>query len=158
MKLWLAPKGLHVEPADAADARDLARLHAAGFYQGWSAEDFSAYIAGRDTPIFVACDKNRKIAGFIMLRLAADEAELITIAVDPKWRKKGVGLALINAALDDLRMTPSRKLFLEVADDNPAALSLYRKLGFAKIGERRGYYERANGQPATALVMARELG
>lgn len=158
LKLWMAPHGLHIEPAEHADAEAIARLHATGFYRGWPREDFAAYIAGPDTPIYVACDARRRIAGFAMLRLAADEAELITIAVDPKWRNKGVAMALLRAVLEDLRMTPARRLFLEVAADNQAALRLYGKLGFIKVSERQGYYARAGGVPATALVMVRDLG
>jgi len=157
-KLWMAPGGLHIEPAQASDATVCADLHARGFYRGWPREDFAAYIAGRDTPVYVACDARRKIAGFAMIRLAADEAELITIAVDPKWRKKGVGLALLRAVFDDLLMTAAKRIFLEVAADNPAALKLYGKMGFTKVAERRGYYERPDGQPATAIVMSRDLG
>ncbi|MDB5507141.1 MAG: Ribosomal-protein-S18p-alanine acetyltransferase [Devosia sp.] len=157
-KLWLAPAGLHIEPAESADAETLALLHAQGFYRGWPRDDFAAYIIGHDTPIYVACDAKRRIAGFIMLRLAADEAELITIAVDPRWRGRGVGAALLRAAIEDLRLTPARRLFLEVAADNPSALALYRKAGFAEIGRRDGYYLRDNGKPATALVMGRDLG
>jgi len=158
IKLWMAPHGLHIEPADPEDASSVAKLHAQGFYRGWPREDFATYITGRDTPLYVACDAKRRIAGFAMLRLAADEAELITIAVDPKWRKKGVGLALMRALFEDLRMTPARRLYLEVAADNPAALRLYAKLGFAKLSERQGYYARDDGRPATAIVMARDLG
>src|SRR5690606_4365505 len=106
-----------------------------GFRAGWSREDFASYIAGEDTPIYVACDARRRIAGFIMLRLVADEAELITIAVDPKWRGKGIGAALLRAALEALTMTPARRFFLEVAADNAPALKLYAKQGFAKISE-----------------------
>ena len=157
-KLWMAPAGLHIEPAQGGDAAVLAKLHEQGFYRGWPREDFAAYIAGRDTPIYVACDARRKIAGFAMIRLVADEAELITIAVDPRWRKKGVGLALMRAVFEDLLMTPAKRLFLEVASDNPAALKLYRKLGFQQVAERRGYYARPDGQPATAIVMSRDLG
>jgi ribosomal-protein-alanine N-acetyltransferase len=156
-RLWMAPHGLHIEPAETRDAETLASLHAQGFHRGWSREDFASYIAGRDTPVYVACDAKRRIAGFAMLRLAADEAELITIAVDNRWRKKGVGKALMRALLDDLTMTPARKLFLEVAADNPAALRLYAASGFSKVSERQGYYQRPDGQPATAIVMARDL-
>ena len=63
----------------------------------------------------------------------------------------------MNALLEDLATTAARRLFLEVAADNPAALRLYGRLGFAKIGEREGYYTRADGRPATAIVMARDL-
>lgn len=158
MKFWMAPHGLHVEPAMSQDAEAIAKLHAAGFYRGWPREDFATYLSDADTPAFVACDARRRIAGFAMLRLAADEAELLTIAVDPKWRSKGVGGALMRACFEDLLMSRARRIFLEVAADNPAAIKLYQRLGFAKISERKGYYARADGQPATALVMARDLG
>ena len=158
MKLWMAPKGLHIEPGKAADADPLAKLHAQGFYRGWPREDFAAYISGEGTPLYVACDAKRKIAGFAMLRHLGEEAELISIAVDPKWRKRGVGVALLRALIDDLLMSPAKKLFLEVAADNVAALKLYGKFGFQKVSERRGYYPRPDGTPATAIVMARDLG
>lgn len=158
MRSWLGPKGLHIEMARTADADPIAKLHAAGFYRGWSREEFAAYIAGEGTPVYVACDAKRKVAGFAMLRHSVDEVELITIAVDPKWRRKGVGEALLRAVFDDLLMSSARRMFLEVAEDNRAALVLYGKFGFAKVGERRGYYPRPDGTPATAIVMARDLG
>ena len=158
MKLWMGPAGLHIEPAQPKDADMVAKLHAHGFYRGWPREDFAAYISGEGTPLYVACDAKRKIAGFAMLRHLGEEAELITIAVDPKWRKRGVGVALLRALIDDLLMSPAKRLFLEVAADNVAALKLYGKFGFQKVSERRGYYPRPDGTPATAIVMARDLG
>lgn len=158
MKIWMAPAGLHIEPAQPGDADTIAKLHAQGFYRGWPREDFAAYIAGDGTPVYVACDAKRRIAGFAMIRHLGEEAELITIAVDKKWRGKGIGLALMRALFDDLLMSPAKKLFLEVAADNAAALRLYTRLGFAKISERKGYYPRPDGTPATAIVMARDLG
>jgi ribosomal-protein-alanine N-acetyltransferase len=158
MKYWMAPAGLHIEPAQAKDADAVAKLHAQGFYRGWPREDFAAYIAGDGTPVYVACDSKRRIAGFAMVRHLGEEAELITIAVDRKWRGKGVGMALMRALVDDLLMTPAKKLFLEVAADNEPALRLYTGLGFTRVSERKGYYQRPDGTPATAIVMARDLG
>jgi ribosomal-protein-alanine N-acetyltransferase len=156
---WLAPGGLHIEPAGTADADAIARLHAQGFYRGWPREDFAAYLADPErTPAYVACDAKHRVAGFAMLRIAADEAELMTIAVDPKRRRKGLGASLLAAAFDDLLMSPAKRLFLEVAADNSAAIALYRRHGFAEIGRRDGYYARPDGKPATALVMSRNLG
>ena len=158
-KFWMAPGGLHIEPATTGDAEPIARLHAQGFYRGWPREDFTAYLADPErTPAYVACDARRRIAGFAMLRLAADEAELMTIAVDPKRRGKGLGAALLGACLADLMMSSARRVFLEVAADNAPAIALYRRHGFAEIGSRTGYYPRPDGRPATALVMARNLG
>ena len=158
LKLWMAPKGLHVEPGESRDAEALARLHAQGFYRGWPREDFAAYLMGEKTPAYIACDARRRIAGFMMLRLAGDECELLTIVVDRKWRGKGVGAALLQAGFNDLMMSPARRMFLEVDEGNAAAVALYKKHGFAAIGTRKGYYPKADGSAATALVMARDLG
>ena len=158
-KFWMAPAGLHIEPAGIRDADPVARLHAAGFYRGWPREEFAAYLADPErTPAYVACDPKRKIFGFAMLRHAGDEVELLTIAADPKRRGKGIGAALLEAGFTDLLMSPARRMFLEVAEDNKPAIALYRRFGFSEIGRRKGYYPRPDGTPATALVMARNLG
>jgi len=158
LNLWIAPNGLHIEPASLDDVDELARLHAAGFYRGWPRDDFSTFLADRDILSFVACDAKRRIAGFALIRVASDEAELITIAVDPKWRGKGIGRALLSAGFDRLLMTAAKAIFLEVAEDNPAAIALYRRSGFTPVGRRGAYYARADGPPAAALVMRRVLG
>jgi ribosomal-protein-alanine N-acetyltransferase len=157
LRSWMAPLGLHIEPSQPRDADAVAQLHARSFYRGWPRQDIEAYLADSDTPTLVVCDSKRRVAGFAMLRLLGDDAELMTIAVEPKFRGKGVGAALMKACFADLLMTPSRRMVLEVAADNPAAIRLYEKLGFTKLSERKGYYARPDGQPATALVMARKL-
>jgi ribosomal-protein-alanine N-acetyltransferase len=157
LRSWMAPMGLHIEPAQPRDADTVAKLHAASFYRGWPRQDIEAYLADTDTPTLVACDAKHKVAGFAMLRLLGDDVELMTIAVEPKFRGKGVGAALMQACFADLMMTPSKRMVLEVAADNPPAIRLYEKLGFTKLSERKGYYARPDGQPATALVMARNL-
>ena len=157
LRSWPAPLGLHIEPATSRDAEQVAAIHAKSFFRGWPREDIATYLSDPDTPTLVACDAKRHIAGFAMLRLLGDDVELMTIAIDPRYRGKGVGRALMQAAFEDLLMTPSTRMILEVAADNPAAIRLYRSLGFAQISERKGYYARPDGQPATALVMARDL-
>jgi ribosomal-protein-alanine N-acetyltransferase len=158
MKFWMAPGGLHVEPAETRDAKDLARIHGQSFYRGWPTADFQSFLEDRNTPAYIACDAKRRIAGFALIRTVADEAELLTIAVEPRWRGKGVGRALMDAAFADLMMSPARRMFLEVDEQNHAAIRLYQKLGFSTISSRKGYYPRADGSAATALVMARDLG
>ena len=158
MKLWMAPAGLHIEPGQVRDARELARIHATGFYRGWPEAEFASFLSERGTPTYVACDPKRKIAGFALIRIAADEAELLTIAVDPRWRGKRIGQALLRAAFDDLLMSPARRMFLEVSEGNAAAIRLYLGQGFKTISTRKGYYPKADGTAATALVMARDLG
>lgn len=157
VRSWMAPLGLHIEPAEPRDADAVAKLHARSFYRGWPRQDIEAYIIDPDTPTLIACDPRRRLGGFAMLRILGDDVELMTIAVEPKYRGKGIGAALMRACFEDLLMSPSRRMVLEVAADNPAAIRLYRRLGFEKISERKGYYARPDGQPATALVMARNL-
>lgn len=158
MKLWMAPAGLHIEHGKTGDANALAKLHAEGFFHGWQTADFVSYLANpQQTPAYIACDARRKIAGFALLRLAGDEAELLTLVVGRKWQGKHIGSAIMRAAFDDLLHTPARKLFLEVNEDNSAALSLYRRLGFAQIGSRKAYYPKPDGSAATALIMEAEL-
>lgn len=157
-KLWMAPHGLHVEPAESGDAAALARLHEQGFYRGWPVADFIGFLGEKNTPAYVACDARRRIAGFALIRIAADEAELLTIAVDPKWRGKGVGRALLDAVFADLMLSPARRMFLEVDEQNHPAIALYKRLGFVPLSSRKGYYARPDGSAATALVMARDLG
>jgi ribosomal-protein-alanine N-acetyltransferase len=158
LKLWLAPHGLHIEPGRPSDGKELARIHAAGFYRGWPAAEFEAFLADRDTPVYIACDARRRIVGFALIRLVADEAELLTIAVDPGWRGKRVGHALMSAVFADLMLSPARRLFLEVDEQNAPAVRLYKSLGFAAVGSRKGYYPRPDGSAATALVMSVDLG
>ncbi len=154
MRLWVAPRGLHIEPAVLGDAEQLARVHGRAFYRGWSEAEFAAYLADpRRTPAYAAMDRNRRIAGFALLRIAADEAELMTIAVAPNWRGKGVGAALMRAAFADLMMSPVKHMFLEVEAANAPAIALYKGFGFADVGRREGYYETKGGEKASALVM-----
>ena len=158
MKLWMAPAGLHIEPGQMRDARELARIHATGFYRGWPEVEFASFLGEASTPVYVACDSKRRIAGFALIRIAADEAELLTIAVEPKWRGKRIGQALLRAAFDDLLMSPAQRMFLEVSEDNKAAIRLYQGQGFKTVSTRKGYYPKPDGSAATALVMARDLG
>lgn len=159
MSYWPAPHGLHISRGEINDARAMAKLHAAGFFRGWPASDFEAYLADpRATPAYAAVDAKRNLSGFAMLRIAEDESELLTIAVDPKARNKGLGRALLSAAFADLAMSPVRSMFLEVDETNAPAIALYNRFGFAGIGRRKAYYPKPDGSAATALVMRAAIG
>lgn len=83
-------------------------------------------------------------AGFALTRTIIDETELLLLAVDPAHRRQGIGSALLDAAIDDARNAGSRTMFLEVRAGN-GATRLYERHGFAKLGERRGYYRAGTG-------------
>ncbi len=90
--------------------------------------------------------------GMILARLAADEAEVLTVAVVPERRQQGLGGSLVTAAAEEARRHGATTLFLEVSTRNPAARGLYQRLGFVQVGRRRGYY--ADGSDALTLSKA----
>lgn len=136
---------------------DCARLHAAAFAHPWSTEDIAALLVAPSTLSAAALDPaGGQLRGFVIARLAADEAEILSLAVEAHARGKGVGKALLGESLRQAANAGARKMFLEVGADNPSAIALYSGAGFVKIGERAGYYRRA-GAPATAILMRRDL-
>jgi ribosomal-protein-alanine N-acetyltransferase len=145
---------------DAADVRDveaLADLHADAFRRTWSAHDFTALLT--DPSVFALAVRlrswfgARRIAGFVLVRFAADEAEILTVAVGSRHRRRGYGRLLMDDVIRRLYREHIATLFLEVERGNAAAVGLYRSLGFTVAGERRNYYAAPQGGDATALVM-----
>jgi ribosomal-protein-alanine N-acetyltransferase len=116
------------------DLAALARLHATCFEDGWNAGALRELLKNAGTAAFAAPD------GFIMTRVAGDEAEILTIAVAPGSRRKGAGRALMMAAIRHAQSQGARTMFLEVAETNAAAWALYRRLGFREVGRRKAYY------------------
>ena len=99
-----------------------------------------------------------RLRGFAVSRLAADEAEILTIAVDPAWRRRGVGRDLMREHVQRAALAGAGTLFLEVDADKLLPIdTALSSPGFVKVGERAGYYRRPDGKPATALVMRRNL-
>ncbi|MEL7190120.1 MAG: GNAT family N-acetyltransferase [Pseudomonadota bacterium] len=95
-------------------------------------------------------------AGFVLSRHAADEEELLLIAVAPQFRRAGLGDILINAFFDKAASRGVARVFLEMRKGNPAE-HLYRKAGFAPIGERRQYYRMSNGTKIDAITFSKSL-
>jgi ribosomal-protein-alanine N-acetyltransferase len=140
-------------------AHACARLHAEGFAYSWSPEEVAALIASSSTVGAAALDPiSGRLRGFVLSRLAADEAEILTIAVDAAYQSKGVGRALLSENLRQVTNVGAKAMFLEVAADNAPALALYDRFGFVKVGERAGYYRRNDGTRAAAVVMRKALG
>lgn len=132
----------------------LAALHARAFGgqgRGWSAEEFRDLL---DRPhIFVVGGAT----GFAIGQAVAGDAELLTLAADPDARRQGHGQAALQAFEAEARARGSKRLFLEVAADNVAALGLYRSFGFNELARRAKYYKRPDGGPVDALVMEKRL-
>jgi len=119
----------------SARTAPLAALHAVCFDRAWDVNTLSDMLAAPGAFAFAHED------GFVLGRVAADEAEILTLAVRPAARGKGLGRALLQAAIGKACTLGATTMFLEVGADNPHALALYTGLGFAKVGARKGYYE-----------------
>jgi [ribosomal protein S18]-alanine N-acetyltransferase len=140
-------------------ARECARLHEQGFAHPWPTEEFAALIANSSTLGAAALDPvNGRLRGFVLSRLAADEAEILTVAVDAAFQGRGIGRALLAENLRQAANAGAKAMFLEVSKDNAPALALYERFGFVKVGERAGYYRRKDGTRAAAVVMRNALG
>lgn len=142
--------------ADRRQAQSIALLHAHSFQRGWSEEEVHALLTDPAVLAHAASFKGR-CAGFILSRKAADEAEILSIAVDKSRRRCGLGHGLLGLHLRTLAGVGVRTVFLEVDEGNHAALRLYRRTGFRQVGRRPNYYPHPGGKPATALVLRRDL-
>ncbi len=91
--------------------------------------------------------------GMLLARLAADEAEIITLAVIPGQRQKGIGALLLSEALREAGARGAVRMFLEVSTENPAAMALYTRHGFRQVGVRARYYT----DGTDALILGREV-
>lgn len=133
--------------------RALADLHALCFtmQRPWQEDEFAALLQGPG--VFLLAEPR----AFLMGRVIADEAELLTLAVHPKARRAGQGLALVNRFEADAAQRGAAHLFLEVAETNAPARALYERAGYAVTGRRKSYYARPSGDPVDALIMGKPL-
>lgn len=147
---------LRLRPPHIKEAYALAGLHAACFETPWSADTFVELIQSPGV-ISVAAARGEQLLGVLVARVAADEAELITVAVAPQAQRAGIGRALVQTACSLAAAAGAQRMFLEVAVENLAAAALYRALSFQAVGLRRGYYERPGGRAMDAAVLRRDL-
>ena len=145
-----------VEPATLRDAPELAELHAASFHRGWGEGEFESMLAERNTLVH-RLRLGRKVVGFAVSRMAADEAEILSIAVAASHRGRGLSRNLLLTHLGHLAGRGVRTVFLEVEENNQPARRLYERAGFGVAGRRERYYRQASGEQLNALLMRRDL-
>jgi ribosomal-protein-alanine N-acetyltransferase len=145
-----------VSDATARDVAAIASLHAASFRRGWSDGEIEGMLLDRNVIAHRAAI-GRHLAGFIISRMAADEAEILSVAVASAYRGRSIARTLLRHHLGRLAALGVRSVYLEVDEGNVSALRLYRRAGFVEVGRREGYYPNATGKPAAALVLRRNL-
>ena len=134
-------------------ADQMAAIHAACFTtpRPWSAADMTALLASPFAFVLTEPD------GFLIGRVVAGEAELLTLAVDPKARQRGTGGRLVDAFLTHAQALGAESVFLEVSAANLPAKSLYARKGFEQQGKRLGYYQTPEGERLDAMVLVRRF-
>jgi len=146
--LWAAPDR----------AAEIATLHAKLFDPAWDANAIKSLLEHPAAASLVAVAGNPKtVIGFVIGQLVADEAEILSIGVSPDWQRVGLATGLLEGLIRAARRGDAKKIFLEVAEDNAAAIGLYKRLGFVETGRRKRYYERAGGEKVDALTLMLSL-
>ncbi len=139
--------------AHERDTAAIAAVHAASFQRGWGEDEFHRLMIDRAVVTHRA-SVGRTLIGFVLSRVAADEAEILSLAITPAWRGRGFARPLLDLHLRRLAGLGARTVFLEVDEHNAPAGRLYGQAGFVEVGRRRGYYDSG----ATALTLRRDLG
>jgi ribosomal-protein-alanine N-acetyltransferase len=119
----------------------------------WPKETYDQ--AHSSAQILLIAELNGQICGFLVARIAGDEAEILNAAVDRSYRRNRIGTALLEAAVTAAHAQNVRNIYLEVRESNSAAISFYGRHGFEKTGERRGYY---SSPTENAVVMKKLTG
>jgi len=156
LRHWLSRRDPSLSEAGQRDAAAIAVLHARSFQRGWSEPEIEALLLDRQVVAHRAM-AGRRLAGFILSRIAADEAEILSVATDIKWQGRGLARNLLNLHLRRLAGLGVRAVFLEVGESNTPARRLYERAGFQEVGRRANYYAESGHQSATALVLRRDL-
>jgi len=155
-----AASAVVVEPAGPAHLALLTALHGRCFTPGWSSATLASLLATPGTFGLIATALDNGAAqpvGFALARVAADQAELLSIGVVPDRQRRGVARRMIAACVERVGGAGARALFLEVGEANRAARTLYEGLGFRVVGRRHQYYRTPDGAAEDALVMRRDL-
>lgn len=138
----------------------LSSLHRAAFAaldeKGWSASTIEDLYNHEGVSFFVVA-KGDVLKAFAIVRVAADEAELLTIVTSPAVQNEGLAIAVLNKITIALKRGRIDRLFLEVRSDNAPALGLYKKAGFQSMGVRKNYYKTTAGAIYDAYTLVKHI-
>jgi len=139
--------------ARPSDAAAIAAVHGASFQRGWGEDEIQLLLIESNV-VAHRVMIGRTFVGFILSRLAAGEAEILSVAIAPAWRRRALARPLLDLHLRRLAGLGVRSVFLEVDEHNAPACRLYQRAGFHEVGRRQAYYQGG----AAAVVLRRDLG
>lgn len=139
------------QPADSEATYEICRQSPEAAQ--WPKESYEqAHSPGQ---IVLIAERDAQVCGFLVFRIAGDEAEILNTAVDRTYRRKGTGTLLLKTAISEAQARNVKSIYLEVRESNSAAIAFYGRHGFAKTAERRGYY---SASTENAVVMKKVTG
>ncbi len=137
-------------------AEILTHIHEQCFPRYWNREAFTDFFVVDGTFSFLVENEFEPVA-MLVYRVAFEQADILTLAVLPSWRKKGIAKLLVEKMLDGCKGLGVKKIFLEVEVGNDPAIKLYEDYDFKHISRRKLYYQQLDGSLTDALVMSRKI-
>ena len=130
----------------------VAELEKVCFSDPWSENSVASELKNK-LALWLVAEEGDQVVGYIGSQTCGDETDMMNVAVNPDFRRKGAAETLVNALVEELKAMESRSLTLEVRASNAPAIALYRKLDFAEIGRRKNYYRNPKED---ALILRKE--
>ncbi|MEN2494777.1 MAG: [Ribosomal protein S18]-alanine N-acetyltransferase [Hyphomicrobiaceae bacterium hypho_1] len=152
----LRPVGISIRKLLTCDLTAISNLHANSFNRGWSTSELKDILKCTGGISFIA-SSDYGLVGFIIAQSIDGEAEVISLAVDIRFRQFGIATRLLAKLEKKLRSLNGRSIILEVSKANVNAIKLYRKNGFRQISVRKSYYTYKSGKSTDALVYKKIL-
>ncbi len=118
---------------------EIMEIERSSFKVPWTEEDFLTLL-GRDYAVTLIAEEGGSVSGYGCAASAADEAEILNLAVDKEKRRRGIGRELLTRLVKAVTDRGARRVYLEVRESNAGARALYTSFGFAEVGVRRNYY------------------
>ena len=137
----------------AEDISAIAELEKVCFSDPWSESSIASELDNHLACWLVAIDDGM-LVGYVGSQTVLDGSDMMNIAVNPGYRRKGIAEALVMALVQELKARGSICLLLEVRVSNQPAISLYEKLGFLQVGRRKNYYRNPRED---ALILRKEI-
>ena len=131
---------MEIQKATLDNVNEMLKIEKKAFVSHWSKQSFIDEF-GAENGHYIAAVDNGKIIGYSGFRYVLDEGHITTLAVHPKYRKKGVGTKIIEQLLSDAKIKNLKKLYLEVRQSNSPAQKIYKRWGFKILDRRREYYQ-----------------
>ncbi len=147
---------IEIRQAKLYDVPAMARIERESFDSPWSADEITKDVASNDGSIYVALALvGEERAGYADMRIITGESQIYNIAIAPEFRRQGIGEALLAHMIEKSEELGLSLITLEVRSGNEAAMALYEKMGFKKVGSRPGYYAKGSED---AVLMDKVLG